>query len=298
MIPLDLPELLYVDLSTNNLTTFPAVSGRALEYVIAGDNVLTNFEHGALLGATRLKELDLSESSFTRFDYSILKDCQSLEILKLQGNTITNFVDIKIPSLRKLFMSFNEISSFPAQFQSILPNLVELYLNTNMFATVNPNVFTNSSIRYLDLSFNPFRCDCDLVPFTNWMNTHKSVLLGPTTWSCDSPDEYMHDAITEAATELNCNQPQTQNPSLVTIVITAVVGCLFVAFSIYVITICVKSRRSDSNHQEHLEELEVRISSPSNCCLTNCYKFASFDDQRNLVSAVSSPSQKDAPTSL
>ena len=52
-----------------------------------------------------------------------------------------------------------------------LVNLTDLQLGDNQLQTVTEGVFsveTKNRLRHLDLSGNPFVCDCNLLWFRNW----------------------------------------------------------------------------------------------------------------------------------
>lgn len=296
----ELPSLLYFDVSSNNLTDFPLISTKSLEHLVANNNPLVDIPYRNVMGLRRLKSADFSNCLITKFDYTIFRHSQALETLNLDKNQIKIFVDIRIPNLKKLVLSSNKISNISTRLDVLLPKLKILNLQSNQMRTVNRDVLSNTTVLKLDLSLNPFWCDCELVPFTNWVDEHKRFAVGIDNWECSYPRALQHKMILDAVATLNCDSaPEAKQLSIVLIVVTGVVAVIFLLFSAYVVTVCVKSKRAVDVGQPNGSGYEIRESRLGRFRLWFCCRRNSSQDQGNLVSAsATSPSQKDAPTSL
>jgi hypothetical protein len=91
------------------------------------------------------------------------------------------------PRLKRLLLYENKISDIPDGAFDQNTQLYELQLNENRIQAVQESTFKTlqNSLRKLDLSGNPFVCDCDLRWFSAWMrNNHSLFSKSWTTYNC------------------------------------------------------------------------------------------------------------------
>ncbi|XP_078618885.1 trophoblast glycoprotein-like [Branchiostoma floridae x Branchiostoma japonicum] len=121
----------------------------------------------------------------------------------------------QLGSLKKLNLASNRLSSLPALLLDALPSLEALHLRNNTISEIPQNLFLKTpELRVIDLSFNrirtvsvetteqfdklasrhsikvnltsnPFYCDCALVGFISWMHQTRNVtIVKNVTYKC------------------------------------------------------------------------------------------------------------------
>lgn len=228
-------KLQAIDLSSNNLITIHNETFKNLtelrilnlndnQIQITGDNYYSKL----FLGLDKLENLQLKNA----FGEKHL-DLNFMEVL----NTI--FMDSKLINLKVLNLAENHIRLFNSPFTFCsLPALEKLYLNHNLLAdqielnlNCTPKLFlldlsnnyitkiTNSTIEnyddsklifHLNLTNNPFNCDCELLPFLNFLQLTKVWVIGVKQYQCERgyPEtnigRYLHNL---TLIELQCRDP-------------------------------------------------------------------------------------------
>ncbi|XP_051500256.1 toll-like receptor 5 [Myxocyprinus asiaticus] len=120
-----------------------------------------------------LEQLSLYANGLQSLPKDIFKDLTSLHFLDLSFNSLKYISNGTFPkSLRILNLDYNSIYS------------------------VDPNVF--STLTYISLLRNQFRCDCNLRDFQTWLNQTNVILAHPIEdVTCASPeDQYMVPVLT------------------------------------------------------------------------------------------------------
>ena len=169
----DVPDLYKLSLKSNKLATVPVESLKHLK---------------------NLGHLDLSGNLFTRFDADCMKGLGSLEQLYLNSlpnlEAVHNFAFTEIGKLTLLEMRSNrKLATVEEKAFLGLPLLNHVDLRANELYTLKPNTFDWLSLKYLDLRYNPWTCNCDL----KWLH---DVLLDPAV-----------NASAFYIKELHCNSP-------------------------------------------------------------------------------------------
>ncbi|CAH1226867.1 TPBG [Branchiostoma lanceolatum] len=132
----------------------------------------------------------------------------------LQGLVYT-LTKSKLGSLKKLRLMNNRLSILPVALLNALPSLEALYLGNNTISEIPKNLFLKTpDLRVIDLSFNrirtvsiettdqfdklasrhsikvnltsnPFYCDCALVGFISWMHQTRNItIVNNVTYKC------------------------------------------------------------------------------------------------------------------
>ena len=152
----DSPDLYKLSLKSNKLATVPIESLKHLK---------------------KLAFLDLSGNLFTTFDADCMKGLESLQQLYLNSlpnlEAVHNFAFAEIEKLTLLEMRSNrKLAVIEEEAFLGLPLLNHVDLRANELNTLKPNTFDWLSLKYLDLRYNRWACNCDL----KWLH---DVLVDP-----------------------------------------------------------------------------------------------------------------------
>ncbi|XP_051784160.1 toll-like receptor 1 [Erpetoichthys calabaricus] len=160
-----------------------------------------------------LKHLDAS-SNMLMYEYERCEWPESLIHLNLSSNNLSNLVFKCLPiNIQILDLQFNQITSIPKD-MVFLKDLKEINLSSNRmfnipdcthfqsveFLFLSSNVLKTSSFNFLsscqmlkqlDVSSNPFFCDCNLRRFSQMVSKSRITLLGwPDLYSCSEPEAF------------------------------------------------------------------------------------------------------------
>ncbi|XP_072181332.1 toll-like receptor 3 [Diadema setosum] len=83
-------------------------------------------------------------------------------LTQIEGNSFEHLLDLRVD---------NVISLFERNLLIYTPNLTRLYLHHNHLTTISANTYFPATLVRLDISYNPFTCDCSLAWFQNWLHT-------------------------------------------------------------------------------------------------------------------------------
>uniref|UniRef100_A0A3Q1F298 LRRCT domain-containing protein n=1 Tax=Acanthochromis polyacanthus TaxID=80966 RepID=A0A3Q1F298_9TELE len=121
----------------------------------------------------------------------LLLDNNLLTDLKLKNNQLTSLPPVlfgEMPKLTELSLQQNNLSSLPTGIFSPLKKwLSTLKLAHNNLQTLPGDVFEPlTKLKKLDLSNNPWSCDCNLVDFYSWMKANADKLTNKVV--CQHPE--------------------------------------------------------------------------------------------------------------
>uniref|UniRef100_A0A8C8BDV2 Vasorin n=1 Tax=Otus sunia TaxID=257818 RepID=A0A8C8BDV2_9STRI len=167
--PLDLPNLLLLDISWNKIPTiapgaFHAVNIESLKIAGLG---LTSLNEELFQAQNNLHELDISDNLLERVP-AVLRRLGSLTKLSLAGNA--------------------RISQLPAEHFHNLHNLQELDISNLNINTI-PRDFSGffPRLRAVTAAGNPFNCICQMSWLVQWVNASSVVLRRPEETRCHFP---------------------------------------------------------------------------------------------------------------
>ncbi|NXJ02346.1 VASN protein, partial [Psophia crepitans] len=167
--PLDLPNLLLLDISWNKIPTiapgaFHAVNIESLKIAGLG---LTSLNEELFQAQNNLHELDVSDNLLERVP-AVLRRLGSLTKLSLAGNA--------------------HISQLPAEDFRNLHNLQELDISNLNINTI-PRDFSGffRRLRAVTAAGNPFNCICQMSWLVQWVNASSVVLRRPEETRCHFP---------------------------------------------------------------------------------------------------------------
>ncbi|XP_072181329.1 toll-like receptor 4 [Diadema setosum] len=189
-------HLSLLELSHNRLTDIPnnaLGSIRALKFIFLGHNLITNISFAQFSSCQHLFKIDLTNNKITHLhqeSFAAIWNCtidhldlafNKLQFLRLDSNDIRVLDPLVLHGVRylkyidlfgnKIEKLANVISLFEKNLLIYTPNLTRLYLHNNHLTTISANTYFPETLVRLDISHNPFTCDCSLTWFQNWLHT-------------------------------------------------------------------------------------------------------------------------------
>ncbi|KAL0625435.1 Chondroadherin-like protein [Plecturocebus cupreus] len=160
---------------------------RALRWLYLSGNRITQVSPGALGPARELEKLHLDRNQLREVPTGALEGLPGLLELQLSGNPLRALHDGAFQpvgrSLQHLFLNSSGLEQIsPMAFSGLGPGLQSLHLQKNQLQTL-PALPSLSQLELIDLSGNPFRCDCQLLPLHRWL-TGLNLRVGAT---CATP---------------------------------------------------------------------------------------------------------------
>lgn len=151
-----LVNLVYLDLSSNELSLFPVVTGpRFLRYLDLGYNGGLNFPDLTHIGG-ELNQLTLTDCNITEVQETLIAPLTKLEILSLDSNELNHFPNLSEvgDTLEILILGQNRISDVHPGLLDNLTGLTTLQLWSNILTTFPNLTAVGSTLKMLNLAYN------------------------------------------------------------------------------------------------------------------------------------------------
>ncbi|XP_016060758.1 PREDICTED: LOW QUALITY PROTEIN: chondroadherin-like protein [Miniopterus natalensis] len=185
-----LPRLFSLHLQDNSVDRLaPGDLGgmQALRWLYLSGNRITQVSPGALSPAPDLEKLHLDRNQLREVPTGALEGLPALLELQLSGNPLRALRDGAFRpvgrSLQHLFLNNSGLEQIsPGAFLGLGPQLQSLHLQKNQLQAL-PALPGLSQLELVDLSGNPFHCDCQLLPLHRWL-TGLNLRVGAT---CAAP---------------------------------------------------------------------------------------------------------------
>ncbi|EPY88540.1 ran GTPase-activating protein 1 [Camelus ferus] len=161
------------------------------------DNAVEHLVPGELSGLQALRWLYLSGNRITQVSPGALGPARELEKLHLDRNQLREPVG---HSLQHLFLNSSGLEQVGTEgisagaFSGLGPQLQSLHLQKNQLQAL-PALPGLSQLELIDLSSNPFHCDCQLLPLHRWL-TGLNLRVGAT---CATPSSARGQRVKAAA---------------------------------------------------------------------------------------------------
>ncbi|XP_048481540.1 uncharacterized protein LOC119694317 [Plutella xylostella] len=186
-------DIQILDLAENDLYeisrhAFDDVRLNNLKKLILKDCKLLNIHKDGLSGLVIMIEIDLSKNDLKTIHPDTFKETSKIRWIFLNDNRIEKLDDglfNNLPFLQKVYLHNNHIMQIGVKTFMNVPKLNHLRLDGNKLEHLKTDTLgALTSLSTLDVHDNPWRCDCFLQPFRNWVISKR---LATVPISCAEP---------------------------------------------------------------------------------------------------------------
>ncbi|XP_073705617.1 uncharacterized protein [Garra rufa] len=185
-----LEELILRSNPISNLSaeTFPS----GLQKLILKKNALTQLPPTIFHKLHQITYLDLSQNQLSEVPSDLFQNLISLKKLDLSENRITALpgtVFNGLFSIKAIHLQKNKLSSLEANLLKDQHDMEQLYLSTNSLQSIPHGFFDNLDFQcVIQLHGNPWRCDCGLQYFIEWLSYNDRNVEDLTRVYCEAPE--------------------------------------------------------------------------------------------------------------
>lgn len=162
---------------------FQSVGLSNLKKLVLRDCKLQEIHKGGFSGLNIMIQLDLTNNEIKYLHPDTFKDLNKIRWIQLTNNLLTRLDDglfNHLLYLQKLYLNDNRIVQIGVNTFQDVPTLRDMDLSRNKLEYLKVDTFKSvKSLTTLELNKNPWRCDCFLQPFRNWVNSN-SRFTSPT----------------------------------------------------------------------------------------------------------------------
>lgn len=204
---------------------------QSLEALVINNCQLQEFPSTALSHTPNLRHLVMNNNPIRLIDENmpILTKLENLELSEMRTlSEISQSAFSKYANLKSLKLSNDRIANLHSNAFLGLNNIEILELHGNLLQNPNPEwfqSFSSDGVKSITLYDNPWVCDCQAVPYLNWLEAGSHGIDEYfTSITCESPQRFKSWSLTEIATEdLTCEMSTTStgfittsNPTVIT----------------------------------------------------------------------------------
>ena len=208
-----------LDLSNNNLHSIQTAKDRfsslvSLQYLNLADNQCTFVQSDIFNPLKALKYLHLEGNSLGErilddHNGQLFEGLRKLEHLYIMNNNIEALPDLILKDLLSLTIlnaSVNKLSAWEPDLFKTTQNLSTLDLSFNLITSVkDKHMQSLGNLRYLNLTRNPFSCNCDLRWFRDWISKTQTVVSNNDSYTCYEPRQWSGKLLLEFnRNKINC----------------------------------------------------------------------------------------------
>uniref|UniRef100_A0A669PQ33 LRRCT domain-containing protein n=1 Tax=Phasianus colchicus TaxID=9054 RepID=A0A669PQ33_PHACC len=155
-----------------------------LQQLIIENNRLKSIQENLF---DRLSILNLSRNSLAVLPRNIFSALTKLEKLMLYFNRLSSIESGIFDSLRELLELFL-LQVLPRSLFRNLKHLQKVYLNSTKLQSLPEDLFTTlPELQEVYLDDNPWKCDCQILGFREWLQKSTEVVKEAQSLMCDSP---------------------------------------------------------------------------------------------------------------
>ncbi|XP_045520356.1 uncharacterized protein LOC123711694 [Pieris brassicae] len=185
-------EIQILDLTGNELYeitrhAFEDVRLINLKKLILKECQLLTIHKNGLSGLAIMIELDMSKNNLKSLHAETFRETTKIRWILLNDNQIEKLEDglfNNLQFLQKIDLSNNHITQIGMKTFMSVPKLNILRLNSNKLEHLKLDTLSALTLSNLDVHDNPWRCDCYLQPFRNWVISN-NFYTSPIT--CSEP---------------------------------------------------------------------------------------------------------------
>lgn len=208
----DLTALKTLDLSNNAITAVSKGlfdSLNRLEYLNLANNPIMSLASGTFRGLHNLIEVNLSGNQLKKLTYGVFHFSQKVRRLVLDNTYIemlSNTELLGLPLLEELYIRNNKhLIEIEPYVLADTPRIRHLDIRGNALTFLPLSIANLTGLRHLDISDNPWACDCRMFWFAPWVKLGRNANLTLSELSC-GPDAYPNDML-PTLNHLNCTGP-------------------------------------------------------------------------------------------
>ena len=216
-------------------------------------NKLNNLDQQTFYGMDQLRVLDLCHNNLSTISDETFKFLSNVTVLRLSNNSLTmhDFFPLlrNMESLQVLDLGHNQIKAINGSSFQRLGGLTSVSLQRNKMKVIPAGLFSDlEKLEEVDISGNPFDCDCGLLPLQEWLRETKVAVRQRfdlnVTNMCHTPPDQRGKAVTQfTVKQFQCDT------KLLYMIIFGSIGALGIVIGIIASIICHYSNKCCKRHQ-------------------------------------------------